>query len=635
VLVLVPMPPPEAYLLDPHSRSTLGVPAMRLLAAGLELENFVKRDLGFSQALTPHQSISSRSLTAVALATALQDAGLRWAIVDPGCRRILEWKYTLAQYTHRLVACIAISTTYFVAPQWLEELINLARASFPKAKIVVGGYMYGTSVESFLSLSADVICVGEGEERLPQVVRAVRGFGQLDKIGGLYIRHSTDQLIYTGPAPTLDFLSLRRPDWRLASKINPAIDASFTPLQVGLETQRGCLFKCRFCTFRTLTPISAIAVSHAVNAICELNWLAPGSTIALTDPTATFPRDRWRSILTALIESGGAPHPIFAYARVSDVDRETAALMARANVRSLFIGQESGDQRVISAMRKGTSLSHVRPCVEALAAEGIFATFGFIHGFPGEDADSMQATRAMICSLNSGFENEVPVMQYQLSPFFMQDLASIKGNQSELVNLVSFTKMTEEIYATFIASSRVCHAPCMLGVGHNYLDHVDLGNGLIAKREAFHIAKLIQRGVAYFLEKALQGRPSVEDISKIRCRVRDVIPESRKLTRRTGFYRMAAASVATRLSSEFGYESELGVGFITRLLIIVLHFELSGRLGDLLRFVFRPDKIRARMEDTRGHAVTLARNARDAPRLHVLNSRRLRSGAGNMHYRVK
>lgn len=103
VLLLVPMPPPEAHLLDRQSRSTFGIPAMRFLAAGFDLERYIGRDLGFSDALHPHSTISDRSLTAIALATVLRDAGLRWAAIDCGTLDLRGWKRELERFSDKQI----------------------------------------------------------------------------------------------------------------------------------------------------------------------------------------------------------------------------------------------------------------------------------------------------------------------------------------------------------------------------------------------------------------------------------------------------------------------------------------------------------------------------------------------------
>jgi hypothetical protein len=288
--------------------------------------------------------------------------------------------------------------------------------------------------------------------------------------------------------------------------MEPPVDPEKQAIHIGLETQRGCVFKCHFCTYRTLSRPNALTVQDAVAAIINTGKFSRGSQIFLADATATFPRERWQEIMKSLAARGGAPHPLTAYARVSDVTDEIAMLMAAANVQYLFIGQESGDQRIIKAMRKGTDISHVRPCIEALGKSGIEAIFGFIHGFPGETRETMQNTRYLICHLNDGFEHKPVVLQYQLNPFLMQDMASISVDDKLIGQPVAPSVVSDEMLATFIATAKVAHAPLMLGIGPSHLKFPPSFLSGISRSELFRWSKILQRGVSMFLESHLSGK---------------------------------------------------------------------------------------------------------------------------------
>jgi len=58
-------------------------------------------------------------------------------------------------------------------------------------------------------------------------------------------------------------------------------------IEMGLETQRGCVFKCGFCTFRTLTSPNVVSPDVAEDRIVATT-AARHATIMLTDATATY-----------------------------------------------------------------------------------------------------------------------------------------------------------------------------------------------------------------------------------------------------------------------------------------------------------------------------------------------------------
>ena len=120
----------------------------------------------------------------------------------------------------------------------------------------MGGYYYATNVKEFLRLDADVLCVGEGEVRLPQIVQRLVAGQSVSNIPGLYLPDAEGVLRHTGHVEPLDLQSLSRPNWDLSGQIDPPINLERATIEFGVETQRGCIFKCEFCNYRTLASRS-------------------------------------------------------------------------------------------------------------------------------------------------------------------------------------------------------------------------------------------------------------------------------------------------------------------------------------------------------------------------------------------
>lgn len=218
VLLMIPFQPGSGTFLDPHIRRTaiahLNLPLLEARAQlerhlGAAIEPLGERWSGMltrsGQACDAH-----RSATAVVLTTHLEAAGLQWEAVDPGACDLAFWRGRL------------------------------------EAALVLGGSYYSTSAREFLALEADVFCIGEGELRLPRIVRAIRDGrpGDLEAIAGLVLRRPDGGLRCTGEAAPLDLEALPAPDWRLAARIEPAARADRAPMGYKVETQRGCMFRC-------------------------------------------------------------------------------------------------------------------------------------------------------------------------------------------------------------------------------------------------------------------------------------------------------------------------------------------------------------------------------------------------------
>lgn len=516
-----------------------------------------------------------RTLTAVTLATNLERAGLRWRAIDPGWLSLQGWRAKLESLREERPRLVAISTTFVTDGMWIATLCDLVRKTLPDSRIAVGGYYYATDAKFFLSLDADIFCVGEGEVRIVGITEAVRDGRSLDGIPGLYLRTAAGRLRYTGDVEPLALRELPLPDWSLSTRMDPPVDPDRELIDYPTETQRGCVFKCEFCTFRTLAAPMLESVDRAVARIRDVAARRQGS-ISLIDATATYPRERWRKILERLIEQGGSALPISLYARVTDIDDEVASLMAKAGVRFARIGQESGDQRVLNSMRKGTRVDQVAPAIAALGRHGIRAMLFMIYGFPGESEESLAANRKLLRTINDGYESSPVVRTVHIALFDHQDFAGIhlrdavRGAKRFGWGALPIPpkRAREAALETYLELSRIPHAP------YTGFDSAGWLWQLFGRTEAVHHdaaffrwAKALDRGIGAFVEEELEGKRL--DRSAL-ARARDQVlaglsPSVRRTPRLRGALTHAKHRATWRLIREWAREPEAGVGPLTRI----------------------------------------------------------------------
>lgn len=578
-LLLVPFEPGSAHACDPTLRRTLGAHLdLPLRQALCELES----QLGFRFDSAPVFAGSPltrgphRSLTGIALATALDHAGIDCCVLDPGPCELHEWRKLLRASARDAPALVGVSSTFITSRPWLEALLGEVRAAFPSSVLALGGYYYTTDTEGFLSLDADVLCVGEGEVRLPEIARRVASGAPLDDIPGLYLRQADGSLKSTGRAEPLDLAGLVPPDWSFASRVRPPVDPRELDY-VGLETQRGCAFMCAFCTYRTLASPTRLPPALAAERILALGGK---HYVELYDATATSPRARWQQLCARLAAAQGAELAVGAFARVSDLDAASAALMGRAGVRHVYIGQESGDQALLNAMRKGTKLAQVLPAIHALGSHGISVTFGLIHGFPGESASSLAATRALLGEVNASRPDAPTVFSYDLTPFSLQDFAAVSTDETLRADHHHFLgyrsggftvpRICEEILRTIVHTGRCSHAPVAQLAFQRALA---LPTSRIATSRArpaiFRWAKALERGVGIFLERLLDGtRPDPRELDEVARRV--LAPYDVRRRPLATLSSRVEASVVARLRREWSAEQDAGVGPLTRALVASL-----------------------------------------------------------------
>jgi radical SAM superfamily enzyme YgiQ (UPF0313 family) len=82
--------------------------------------------------------------------------------------------------------------------------------------------------------------------------------------------------------------------------------------------------------------------------------------------------------------------------RADQIDGDMAQALAAAGCRMVWMGAESGSQRILDAMEKGTRVEQIRHAVRRLHLAGIEVGLFLQFGYPGEEWDDVEATLALV-----------------------------------------------------------------------------------------------------------------------------------------------------------------------------------------------------------------------------------------------
>jgi radical SAM superfamily enzyme YgiQ (UPF0313 family) len=151
------------------------------------------------------------------------------------------------------------------------------------------------------------------------------------------------------------------------------------------------------------------------NVIEEFRFIAGNfpqvKEIMIEDDTLTADRDRCRELARGLIDAGLARIPWSANSR-ADVDLETMRIMKKAGCRLFCVGFESGDQRILDNIRKGTNLERIRAFVKDAKRAGILVHGCFMVGNRGETRETLRTTLAFAKELSPDTAQFFPIMVY-------------------------------------------------------------------------------------------------------------------------------------------------------------------------------------------------------------------------------
>lgn len=278
------------------------------------------------------------------------------------------------------------------------EMIGLARER--GARVLVNGSDATDRPALYLGAGADAVLLGEPDATLRAIVAALGSdAGALDEIPGLVIDDGRGGVRTTGPAPAVrDLDALPEPAWDLVDveAYREAWSRAHGRLSWNMMTSRGCPFGCNWCAKpifgRRYAQRSPELVARDLRHLKET--VAPDHVWFADDIFGLTPA--WIERFAAEVERLDARIPFMIQTRVDLLRPTVVRALAAAGAEEVWMGVESGSQRVLDAMEKGTAIEDVRAATRALRDHGVRACWFLQLGYPPEEWSDVLMTRDLV-----------------------------------------------------------------------------------------------------------------------------------------------------------------------------------------------------------------------------------------------
>jgi radical SAM superfamily enzyme YgiQ (UPF0313 family) len=239
---------------------------------------------------------------------------------------------------------------------------------------------------------------GEVEHRLPEIVEAMVAGKNLSRVPGIWTRGSDGRATWTPPTPLDDLDRLPFPDYgdfpweRYPNRIVPII------------TGRGCGWgACTFCSDITSTAGRTFRTRSPQNVLAEIEaqYRDHGTRLfAFVDLKLNSSPPMWDALLDRFQTVAPGAQWIAAVHVAADgqdgLNSERIRAAAAAGMVRLTTGLESGSQRVLDKMAKGTDLAMTSRVLRDARAAGISVRTTMIVGYPGEEAADVAASAQFV-----------------------------------------------------------------------------------------------------------------------------------------------------------------------------------------------------------------------------------------------
>jgi radical SAM superfamily enzyme YgiQ (UPF0313 family) len=165
---------------------------------------------------------------------------------------------------------------------------------------------------------------------------------------------------------------------------------------MNMVTTRGCPYSCNWCA----KPIygQRYNVRSAENVAQELKWLRehyqPDHIWFADDILGLKPG--WLERFADLVTEMNCATPFKCLLRADLVNENVAAALKRAKCHTVWMGAESGSQKILDAMDKGTTVEQIYTARKLLGAQGIRVGYFIQYGYRGETRADIELTLKMI-----------------------------------------------------------------------------------------------------------------------------------------------------------------------------------------------------------------------------------------------
>jgi len=276
------------------------------------------------------------------------------------------------------------------------HILELSRRA--GATVLVNGSDASDHALDYLRKGFRCVLLGEAEWTLFEAAQhLLRGDDSgLDQIPGLaYLDEETDALIETADRPlmrNLDLLSFPARDLIDLDQYRTAWKASHGYFSLNIVASRGCPYHCNWCA----KPIygDSFAVRSARSVAEEMRQLKcdfGAEHLWFADDIFGL-RAKWVRELAVEVERLGAAVPFKMQSRVDLMTLDTVRALRRAGCDEVWLGIESGSQRILDAMDKGTRVEQIGKARDNLRSEGIRACYFLQFGYQGEEWEDIQKT---------------------------------------------------------------------------------------------------------------------------------------------------------------------------------------------------------------------------------------------------
>ena len=285
------------------------------------------------------------------------------------------------------------------------QMIALARRS--GARVIVAGSDATDAPEPYLRAGAEATLIGEGLATLETLVQrldedlAIKPARLTERLSGLVFLEPGGSVrrVPAAHGPIAAAYS-ELPAWDLVDveRYRAVWLKAHGHFSLNVHASRGCPFRCNWCAKPIWGNQYAQRTPEAVAAeFAYLKRRYRPDHIWFADDIFGF-RPAWVTRFAQALQQNDAKVPFTIQIRADITSEAMGQALREAGCAEAWIGAESGSQRILDAMNKGTTVAEILAARERLRAQGIRVGFFIQLGYLDEQLPDILATRELLAA---------------------------------------------------------------------------------------------------------------------------------------------------------------------------------------------------------------------------------------------
>jgi radical SAM superfamily enzyme YgiQ (UPF0313 family) len=271
-----------------------------------------------------------------------------------------------------------------------------------KCTVIISSSDSTDHYEKYFEHGVDFVIRGEGEETLQELLKKLDTKETIESIQGIAYKKNNETIVTPARQVLRHLDDLPMPAWDLIN-VDPYKTIwknQYGYFSLNIATTRGCPYKCNWCAkpiygnrYNTRSP------QHVIQEIeYLLDHFKPDHFWMCDDIFGLKPG--WINEFSQLVQERNLKFNYKIQSRADLLqDESLVAALARSGAETVWIGAESGSQKILDAMDKGITLNQIEKARALLKQHKIKSAFFLQFGYLGETHEDIASTIQMVLKL--------------------------------------------------------------------------------------------------------------------------------------------------------------------------------------------------------------------------------------------